>query len=635
MRKHARSSFIKIVFWMLIIVFVSWGVGIMVGGGNKMNVAANVDGEAITAQEYTRAYENMQRVYQQLYRENFNPQVMAQLNLHQRALDNLVTDLLLRREAQRLGLSVSDDEVRDAILNVPNFQSDGQFDRARYLATLRGSRLTPAEFEESQRETLLVTKLESLLTDGLSVSDRELHDLYALENEKIDVAFVKIPYAKYHDTVPVSDTEIHDFYEKNQEAFRQPERVTLTYVAYTPETLAAAVPVSDEAVTAYYETHQGDYETPEKIRVRSIVFVVPADADDAKKTELRDQAARVLEEARGGGDFAALARTYSGDPLTKDAGGDLGLVERGKLESEVEEAAFAVETGQVTDVVETGRGFQILKVEEKQPTGVRPLAEVRDDIVRTLKETGADEAARAAVDADLARAREGAALEELAKARGLSAITSPSVSRGDPLEGVKTPALVVTALSLDTDAADEVVGTEPPYYLVKVKEKTPSTITPLEGARAKIVETLRSQKAKEAAHADADAVLAAARADGGTDALAKTAQAKGYKIEETGPFARNEPIPKLSGAPIKDELFALTSDAPIATRAHDLPDGAVVLALKERIAPDDAAFTDKSDTIRDGAISRKRAQVLESYRNMLRQRADISINPDIVTGART
>ena len=635
MRKHASSTVIKVIFWMIIIVFVFWGVGVMVSGGSRVNVAATVNGEPIGVQAYQRAYENMQRLYQQLYRENFSPQLAAQLNLHQRALDDLVTNLLLKREATRLGLQVTDDEVRDAILNVPTFQSGGRFDRARYVATLRASRITPAEFEESQRESLLITKLESLLTDGLYVSDGEVHDRFVLENEKINVVFVNVPYAKFRDAATITDGEVSEYYEKNQEQFRQPERVTLTYVPYAPKAFEAAVPVSDESVATYYETHPGDFETPEKIRIRQILIAVPAGADDAARSELRTEAEAVLAEARAGGDFAALARTHSGDPLSAEAGGDLGFVERGMLETPLEDAAFALEPGQVSDVVESARGFSIVKVDEKQARAVRPLPEVRELIVQVLQERGSDQAARDALTEDLGRARGGERLEDLASTRGLTATTSPPVSRGQPLAGVQGPALVTTALGLDSGAVEEAIGTDPPYYLFKVVEKTPSAITPLEGARAPIIETLRSEKAKEAARAEADAILADARAAGGAAGLAAAAKAKGYPIEETGAFGRSEAIPKLGTVPIKDQFFALRAEAPFGTHAYRFRDGAVAFALKERVPPDEASFADKSAGVRDGALARRRTEVLESYRDMLRQRADISVNPDIVTRART
>jgi peptidyl-prolyl cis-trans isomerase D len=635
MRKHARSGVIKIIFLMIIIVFVFWGVGVMVGGGSRVNVAAMVDGDSITAQEYTRAYANMQRTYQQLYRENFTPEIAAQLNLHQRALDGLITDLLLRREAARLGLQVSDEEVREAIVDLPTFSDGGRFDRARYLAALRASQMTPAEFEEAQRETLLVAKLDSLLTDGIYVTDKELHDLFVLENEKIDVAFVKVPYARYRDKVAVTDAEMAEYYEKNPEFFREPERVTLTYVSYQPQGFLTSVPTSDESVAEYYDTHKSYYDTREKIRVRRILFVVPADADDAERAAVREKAEAVLAEAKAGGDFAALARRHSGDPLSSDAGGDLGLVERDTLEDPLEEAAFSLESGQVSDLIETPQGLNVIKVEEKQPVATRPLAEVREEIVRTLQEIGAENAARDALAADLTRAREGTPIEEIAKDRGLTTATSEPVARGQRLPDVEGPALLTTAFGLEVDAVDELLGRDPPYYLFKVVAKTPSAITPLEEARAKIVETLRSGKAKEAAQAEAAAILEAARANGGLAGLINAARAKGYTVEETGPFGRTETIPKLGPAPVHDQLFALTDPAPLGTRPLVLADAAVAAALKERVAPDEATFAEKRGGLRDSTVARKRQQVIDTYRDLLRKRAHISINPDVVTDTAT
>src|SRR6185503_3142385 len=104
-------------------------------------------------------------------------------------------------------------------------------------------------------------------------------------------------------------------------------------------------------------------------------------------------------------------------PLTKDAGGDLGWVEKGKLETPVEEAVFAAEVGAIPDLVESSRGLHILKVEEVRAEAVKPLADVHDEVVRTLQERGADDATREALEADLEKARGGASLDELAKAR--------------------------------------------------------------------------------------------------------------------------------------------------------------------------------------------------------------------------
>lgn len=636
MRRHSRSSFIKIIFWMIIVVFVFWGVGVMVAGGDKINVAATVDGEPISVQTYARAAERMQRIYRELYKENLTPQVLAQLNLGQRALDDLVTEMLLKREATRLGLQVTDDEVREAILDIPTFQDGARFDRTRYLNALRASRLTPTEFEESQRETLLVNKLEGLLTDGLTASDQEVQNLYAFENEKIDVTFVKVPFAQFKEGVEVPDSEVAEYYEKNKERFRKPEMVTIQYVTYAPDHFAQEVRVDDQAVKDYYDAHASDYEQPERLHLQHILFLVPPGADEATKNAIKAKAAGVLIPARIGGkdNFTELAKKNSEDAMSVENGGDLGNVARGQLEAPLDDAAFKLNVGEVTDLVESSRGFHIIRLDEKIPGGQKPFEEVRDEIVKELRSRGSDDAARSALTADLEKARGGTSLDDIAASHGLSATLSKPSSRGQSPIGVKGPTLINTALMLDPDAVDQVMETEPPYYLFKVKEKVASTIPPLDEVRTGIVESLTREKMKERARATADGLLEEARKSGGVEALLKEAKAKGYTVDTTGPFGRSEPIPKLAPAPIRDEVFALTTANPLGPKSFLAGDGAVVIALKERIPADPTGLTDeKKQSLRDQSVARKRQGVLEAYRNELRERAEISVNPDVMARA--
>lgn len=199
---------------------------------------------------------------------------------------------------------------------------------------------------------------------------------------------------------------------------------------------------------------------------------------------------------------------------------------------------------------------------------------------------------------------------------------------------MKSSLLLNTALTLEPDAVDQVMEAEPPYYLFKVTEKVASTIPPLDEVRTAIVETLTRDKTKDAARTAAEALLTSARDGGGTTALLDGAKAKGYTVDSTGAFSRSEPIPKLAPAPIKDEVFALTPTAPLGTRAFLTADAAVVVALKERTPADETALTDeKKQSLRDQAVARKKQDVLEAYRNTLRERAEITVNPDVMARA--
>ena len=118
-----------------------------------------------------------------------------------------------------------------------------------------------------------MNKLEGLLTDGLTASDQEIQNLYAHENEKVDVTFVKVPFAQFKEGATVSDSEVADYYEKNRERFRKPDGVKVAYIPYDPEHFAEKVPVDDQAIKDYYDAHASDYEQPERMHLQHILFV--------------------------------------------------------------------------------------------------------------------------------------------------------------------------------------------------------------------------------------------------------------------------------------------------------------------------------------------------------------------------
>jgi peptidyl-prolyl cis-trans isomerase C len=138
-----------------------------------------------------------------------------------------------------------------------------------------------------------------------------------------------------------------------------------------------SVQVSEKEVQEYYEAHKQEYKKPEEVKVRHIL------------TETEEEARRILGELEAGKSFEDLAADFSIDIRTNERGGDLGFITRGRTVKEVEEVAFALETGQVSDVVKSRFGYHIVKVEEKRPESTRSLEDMRQLVVgevRRLKE---------------------------------------------------------------------------------------------------------------------------------------------------------------------------------------------------------------------------------------------------------
>ena len=178
MRKH-MNWIMWIILILVIISFLFFGIYPSDRGRGE---AAKVNGDVITANELDRAYRNMYETYRQIFKDQFTDAMSR--TLRQQALRELVQNRLLVQEASRMGLQVSDDEIRASIMRTPAFAPGGRFDKAAYERYLDYINVKPSAFEETQREYMLKQKIERIIEDGIVVTEDELKAAYAARNPK-------------------------------------------------------------------------------------------------------------------------------------------------------------------------------------------------------------------------------------------------------------------------------------------------------------------------------------------------------------------------------------------------------------------------------------------------------------------
>jgi len=631
MRKHARSNFIKVVLGMIILAFVFWGISAVVRG-TRVDVVATIDGDPITVSSYEKQVEELRRLYRNLYRDNYSTDLEKAMNLQGQALEKLVENHLLLREAQRLGLAVSDEEVAASVM--ATFQVEGRFDPQYYRNALRSQNMTPSQFEGDERERLLIAKMENLLTDGITVGEEEIRDAFLAENEKLTLAYVKVPFARFASQVKVDDEAIEAYYNANKEEFRQPAKVSIEFAAYPPERFEEAVQISEEEVRRAYERRTEEFTLPEDFHLRHLLVAVPPGADEKAKEKLLEKAQQLRERLAQGEDFATLAREASDDEASAAAGGDLGFVPVTELEDALAQAVKNLEVGKISTVVEGKKGFEIVKVEEHRTQRVKPLEEVREEIVATLRKQGGDEAALEARLQDLTRVRGGEDFAAVVKRRGLVARRATAVARGERIpdtEGAQE--LIDRAFKLKEGEADQVRSLTPPYYLLRVLEKIPSAIPPLEKVRESVKERLARQRAREAALEFGRQALREIAS--GKTTLAELAKNEGLKVEETSPFSIQDPTAGgLGGRPdLAKEFFKLSPQSPLAQDPVALPDGVALVRLKERTTPEPGELDDEAKReLRKRIRQQKQQEAIASFRNFLKSRSDIRVNPERLAG---
>ena len=626
MRQRARSVWTKALFLIIALVFVFFGIGSF-GDDAQVQIIVTVDDEPITLQEFQRAYRNVEANYREIYKERFTPELAQQMNLRQQTLDQLVDTKLLAKEARRIGFRASDEDVRQEIAASPTFHSFGSFSPDRYRRLLRYLRMTPQEFEEQQRNQLVIERFQKFIDGSIRATDYEVEALFRFEQEKMNLAFLKIASADLVDMVTITEQQVREFYTNNTESFRIPERVRLHYVSYAPEDFEAEASVSENEVLDFYNAHKGDRFTEEKqVQARHILFSLADGVSDERKADTRSTAQRILERARKGEDFAVLAEEYSQDTGTASNGGDLGLFGRDRMVKPFEEAAFDMEVGQVSDLVETTFGFHIIKVEAIQPERIKPLEEVADTVTEELLERRSRSIAEQRAREDRKNIADGTTLLQFAESVGLEAKETPLVNQNETIPGLgRRPKLVETAFGQSPEQISDPVQVDDTWFLVSLAERVPSRIPEFTAVQEEVEEQYRSEQAERLAQEKADKLLTKLKE---TKDLSSLAKAEALTVEETGAFARRGGyIPKIGVVPdLKAEAFRLTPKAPVAPQSYTWGGNTFVAVLKEYIPADPEQLEEQRDDLRQSLLQRKKTAAYQELTKYLKERAKIEYN---------
>jgi peptidyl-prolyl cis-trans isomerase D len=625
LRKYSSSRGVKILYALLAISFIGWGVGAT--RQQQLDVVARVHGERITRRQLDDETQQLQRRFQEMLRGATLP---AGLHLRGQALDQLIDDALLRHEAQRLGLDVGDDEVMTTITNMPELQENGRFNRELLERVLEINR-DRGEFEGQVRQDLVNRRVRGLVVDGVSVSDAEIEDRYRQDREQVNVEFVRVSSADVGKTATVSDADVEKWVADHPDRYRTPPRVRVRYAAYLPKDFAALAAPSDDEIKAYYDEHRDDrFTAPEEVRARHILIKLPPAADEKARAAARTKAEDVLAKVKKGADFAKLAQDVSEDPGTAGKGGDLGLFSRGHMVPAFDAAAFALEPGAVSDVVETPFGFHIIKVEEKLPGGQKPLDAVRDEIVKTLSAEKGLELARKQAESDRRDVVHGKSLTDVAGSRIKE---SPPFAATEEIPGVgRVKAFSDAAFALGPNQPSDLIEADDAVYLLEPIERIDPKLPSVAELGTRPVDDAKQARGDVLAKEQAEKLLARAKEIG----LDKAAAEQGLKVDDTGPFERRAGVvPKLgAAADLRNDAFSLTQDHPLGTKVYAAGNDAVVMALKERIASDPSGLADAKDTLRTTLLQQKQEDAVQAFMNHLKERARqqgaLEVNTDVV-----
>jgi peptidyl-prolyl cis-trans isomerase D len=583
---------------------------------------AKVEGREITAGEFRRTYQAQLQAYRSAYGGNMSEQLLKQLGIDQQILQQMVDERAALAEADRLGISASDEEVRQRIFAMPAFQENGGFiGEQRYEQLLRMQRppMTPAEFEETVRHGLIVEKLRSAITDWLSIDDKELEQEYRRRNDKVKLAVVSFTADSFRPQVNATDAEVASYFESHKNDFKIPEKRKIRYMLIDVDALRAKINIPPADVERAYNNSMEQYTTPEQVRASHILLKTEGKNDADVKAKAED----VLKQARSGADFAELAKKYSEDEASAKNGGDLDYFGKGRMVPEFDQVVFGMQPGQISDLVKTQYGYHIIKLVDKKAATTRTLAEVRQQITDQL----AYERAQAQAS-DLAQNLEKQInkpgdLDRAAKANSLTVQESGFFARDEPILGLgPAPEVTNRAFDMKQGEVSGALRASRGFVFESLVAKQDPYIPKLEEVKERVRDEVVKDKARDASKQKAAEV--AAKLKSAPD-FEKAAKAAGVEAKTTDLVSRDTPIPDLGAAPaVEDAAFRLPVGSVSDPIATDNGTAVVKVLEKKEVTPDE--WKSAKDRFREDLLTDRRNRFFGAYMVKAKQKMRIETN---------
>jgi peptidyl-prolyl cis-trans isomerase D len=612
--KSRRAALKK---YLLIAVFAVMSVGMVVSlapiqpgdtASAESNVVASVDGSKITTQDLSQTIRTRFQNSPGGFDNRMIPIVAPNV------LDELVTQHALVAQAKKMGIEVSDPEMFQTLQSLPWLYQGGTFvgvERASEVVQQQYG-MTLQQFESMLRESLLLEKVRSIVTDGVQVSSEEVLQEFHHRNAKAKVDYVLFDPSQFMKEVKVTPEALEAYFKKDPSHYKLPEQRQVRYVLIDPDQVRAQVKIDDAELREYYAQHLSDYRVPDRVKVAHILFKT-TDKSPAEVATIEKTAADVLNQIRAGGSFAELAKKYSEDS-TAQAGGELGWIVRSQTVKEFENTAFSLKPGEVSGLVKTVYGIHILKIEDKQTAHLQSFDEVKEAIRADLeKQRLADAQQKLASDLEAQLKTNPQQFDAIARQAGLEPKESPLFKYNQPVPDLgKADAFENLSFQLRQGEVGGPVSIPKGETIIQLTRIVPEHIPTLDEVRAMVEEDFRQAQSVELANAKAKQLAAQAK----TGDFDKSAKAAGLTPKQSDDFTESGYVEGLGSGSQLSEAFTLNPGH--VSDVVPLNSNSSVFKVISHAPANEADLGAQRDQIREELLDRKRSLAFEIYRENLK-----------------
>lgn len=622
-RANAGSTASKVIFGIIILVFVFWGVGNF-GSAGRHSVG-EVNGDSITINEYARTLENaLERSpeLQRVVREN-----EAQFkNFKHQIFDSMAMSKVVEDEARALGLFVAPQELRVELANIGLFQDDqGKFDVKKYEQVLSAQKISPGAFEQDYIRDLLMRKLQHYVALSVNVSPEEARNFYDFTREERIADYILFPLEDYREEAKPDEAQIEAFYAENKEQFKLPARGNYNYISLTPHELASNYEVSDEEVAAYYEGEKAMFMVPEKYEIQRIVLTTPA---GGTKEDLDKKIAEINKKLEEGSDILSLVKEYTALEEEKEEGGYLGWIASTEFGMEISEALEDLPVGTFSKPIDMGDSVHLFYLKDKTPESTLPLEDVKLEVKKLLAEEKANADFSSIHDQAEEALRLGKDFAEIAQELKLELKSTGLIPSNEAASqmGIRGQSIENLSYIPAGSASPAPLEVENGLVLVFVKELKPEEIPPQAEVQDEIIEILSQKKSQELAKADAAKTLLLLQ-----DSEREISDELKEKIQLSKKFIRvaTEIKPLGRSTALIEDLFIAPPEKWLAM-SYEVPEGVVLAKVKSIIPAPESEWEALGDMFTKSLLDRKKEIAIQGYILDLLDKAKITRKAEII-----
>jgi peptidyl-prolyl cis-trans isomerase D len=622
-RRYLETWPVRVFFGIMVVAFVVWGVGDVVRQIGVATWLAKVGGRTIEPQQFEQVFQRgMAQAERQLPNgQDVTPALRRQVA--NEAMQQLIGQVALSEEVERLRIAVPDAALRDAVFAMPDFRgANGQFDRTLFDQALRSSGLSEPQLLDQMRGRLAAQQVFGAVVAGADAPGLLVRKIFDFEQEKRSALLAEVPIATVLAPPTPTTAELQRWYDNHPWLYRSPEYRRVKAAILTPETLEKTLTATDAELRAYYDSHKELYVVQPRRSVQ-----VAALQDEAKAKALAAQWS-------GGADWATIqkaAEAEGGAAVSLD-----NTTQEGVPDKSLAQAVFAASPNTVGVPVKTALGWDVFKVTKESSGTEQSFEQAKAEIrARVLAGKAANQIYDAANKVDDILGT-GAGLDKLPSDLGLVGVQGTLDAEGNTPEGTPAPipgppelrkALIGAVFKAPPGQPPaeltEVPSTQPngasSYFALTVESVTPVAAKPFDTVRNEVEADWTASARRKEAEQEAAKLLTAIQ---GGQSLTDAATVAGLEVRETKAVTRDAKDADMP-AQLQRVLFGLK---PKESAMVETPDGFVVAVTDKIEEPDPKSDKAAYDTIAQALARANAADLAASFEAALRARANPRLN---------